>query len=59
MLQFCRMCKLCIFIGMTLFGWIGWILGEKAGVMIGFLISGAGSLVGVYLGWRLYRDYLE
>ena len=44
---------------MTLFGWIGWILGEKAGVMIGFLISGVGSLVGVYLGWRLYRDYLE
>ena len=51
--------KFCIFVGMTVMGWIGWWLGEKAGFMTAFLLSGVGSMAGVYLGWRLCRDYLE
>ena len=44
---------------MTIVGWVGWWIGAHAGLMTAFLLSGAGSFVGVYLGWRLHRDYLE
>lgn len=53
------MSKLCIFIGMTVLGSVGWWLGEKAGFMTAFLASSLGSMIGVYLGWRIYRDYIE
>jgi len=53
------MCKLCIFIGLTVLGWVGWWLGAKVGIMTAFLASSFGSMVGVYLGWRVYRDFLE
>ena len=54
--------KLCIFVGMSVgswAGWAGWALGESGGVMTAFLVSGVGSLVGVYLGWRAARALLE
>ena len=44
---------------MTVMGWVGWWLGEKVGFMTAFLLSSAGSMAGVYLGWRFYHDYLE
>jgi hypothetical protein len=52
------MSKLCIFVGMTVLGWAGWWLGARAGLIAGFLLSGVGSMLGVYLGWRFWRDYL-
>jgi hypothetical protein len=51
--------KLCIFIGMTLSGWIGWRFGEQFGFLPAFLLSGVGSMAGVYVGWRINRDYLS
>ena len=51
--------KLFMFIGMTVLGWAGWWLGEKAGFMTAFLVSGLGSMVGIYLGWRIHRDYFD
>jgi len=51
--------KLCIFIGMTVLGWIGWWIGDKIGFMTGFVLSGIGSVAGVYVGWRINRDYLS
>jgi hypothetical protein len=51
--------KLCIFVGMRVGSWAGWALGESGGVMTAFLVSGVGSLVGVYLGWRAARALLE
>jgi hypothetical protein len=51
--------KLCIFAGMTILGWVGWWMGEKIGLMTGFILSGIGSLVGVYVGWRINRDYFK
>lgn len=51
--------KLCIWIGMTVLGWVGWWLGSKISFMTGFVLSGVGSIVGVYVGWRVNRDYLE
>jgi hypothetical protein len=47
--------KLCIFVGVTLGGYAGWALGELLGLGFGwaFTLSGVGSLVGVWAGWKL------
>ena len=51
------MLKLCILVGTTLGGYAGWWLGDALGLGLAgaFLLSGAGSLVGVYAGWRAGR----
>jgi hypothetical protein len=51
--------RLCIFIGMMVFGWIGWWIGARFGFMTAFWLSSLGSIVGVYVGWRINRDYLS
>jgi hypothetical protein len=51
--------KLCIFIGMTVLGWIGWWIGARFGFMTGIVVSGIGNIVGVYVGWRINHDYFE
>jgi hypothetical protein len=51
--------KLCIFVGMTVFGWIGWWIGARYGLTTGFVISTIGNIVGVYVGWRIYNEYLS
>ena len=51
--------KLCIFLGMTILSTIGWWLGERFGFMTAFILSGIGSMAGVYVGWRINRDYFE
>lgn len=55
--QRARVEKLCIFTGTTLAGYAGWYLAEAAGLgFFGcFLFSGAGSIAGVWLGWKLAR----
>ncbi len=55
------MSKLCIFVGTTLGGYGGWALGEAFGLGLGwcFLLSGIGSLAGVYAGWKLARKLEE
>jgi len=49
--------KLCIFIGMTVLGWLGWWLGAKIGIMTAFIFSSIGTFVGIYLGWKINQDY--
>jgi len=39
--------------------WVGWWLGDRWGLMTAFLLSSVGSIVGVYLGWRINRDFLS
>jgi hypothetical protein len=51
--------KLCIFIGILVMSSIGWWLGAKLNFLTGFIVSGIGSMVGVYRGWRINRDYFE
>ena len=58
-LQLVSMNKLLIMIGLTLFSWLGWWAGAPFGFFTGFLLSGVGSLIGVYVGWRINRDYFD
>jgi len=51
--------KLCIILGMTVFGWIGWWIGAKIGFMTAYVLSIVAGMAGVYVGWRIYRGYLE
>jgi hypothetical protein len=51
--------KLCILVGMTVFGWIGWGIGANIGFMTAYVVSGLGSVAGIYVGWRINRDYLD
>ena len=53
--------KLCIFVGITLGGYIGWWSGEQCGFgfFANFLLSGLGSILGVYAGWKLARKLSE
>lgn len=50
--------KLCIFTGINLGGYVGWELGERFGTMTAFILSGLGSVVGVWAGWRVARRHL-
>jgi len=49
-----------LFIGMTLGGYIGWRVGDYfgLGLMATFLVSTLGSAIGVYVAWRIVRDYV-
>ena len=51
--------KLLIFSGMTMGSYAGWSLGSDWGMIGAFIASGIGSMLGIYLGWRINRDYLE
>jgi hypothetical protein len=55
------MTKLCIFVGTTIGGYAGWYVGDKAGFGFGwaFVLSGIGSIVGVWAGWKLARKLEE
>jgi len=44
---------------MTLFGTVAGWLGGHVGIMTGFLAGTAGSAIGVYVGWRINRDFFE
>ena len=53
--------RLCIFAGTTVGGYVGWWIGGLLGFEFfgAFLISGLGSIVGVYAGWKLARKIEE
>ena len=51
--------KLCIFIGTTIGGYAFWYAGELLGLEFTgcFLLSGLGSMVGVFAGWKLAQRF--
>ena len=55
------MTKLCIFAGTTIFGIGGSLLASALGMdtfsLGSFVLSGVGSLVGVYAGWKVAQHY--
>ena len=50
--------KLFIFVGVNLGGYVGWELGGRFGLMTAFLLSGVGSVLGVFAGWWAARKML-
>lgn len=51
--------KLCIFVGMVIVGYLGWWLGKKMGMVYAFALGSFGNLLGIYVGWKINRDYLS
>ncbi len=53
------MMKLCIMIGTLIGSYAGWGIGVALGFgfMTNFLLSGIGSVAGVYLGWKIAQRY--
>jgi hypothetical protein len=53
------MVKLCIFVGTTVFSYAFWYLGVLFGwEFFGcFLLSGIGSVVGVWAGWKVAQHF--
>ena len=51
--------KLVLLISITIFGWVGWWLGYHIGIMTAYLMSVAGSLIGVYFGVRINQNHLN
>jgi hypothetical protein len=53
--------KLCIFAGTTIFGILGSVLAGAFGMdtfsLGSMLLSGVGSMVGVYAGWKFARRF--
>jgi hypothetical protein len=45
--------KLCIFVGTTVCGYAAGFLVSEFGLMTEIIVSGIGSIVGVYLGWKV------
>ena len=43
----------------TIFSWIGWLLGAKIGFMTGYIFSVIGGMLGVYIGWLIKRNFME
>ena len=55
------MMKLCIFAGTTVFGIAGGLLATALGMdtfsLGSFLLSGVGSVLGVWVGWKVAQHY--
>lgn len=51
--------RLCIFVGMIVVGYVGWFAGDAMGLDLfgSFMTSGAGSIIGVWLGWKFAQRY--
>jgi hypothetical protein len=54
-----NMKKLILLISITIFGWIGWWLGDHIGIMTAYWVGFVGSLAGVYVGVRINQNYLN
>jgi len=50
--------KMVMMVSVTLFGWLGWWLGEDNGMMTAFMLSSVASLVGVVAAWWFNKTYL-
>ncbi len=50
--------KICMLTSITSCGLLGWWVGKPLGQTSAYWLSFAGNLVGVYVGYRINRDYL-
>ncbi len=49
--------RLCIFGTSAILGYVGWFLAEPFGYGWAIVLSGIGSLFGVYVGWKIARHF--
>jgi hypothetical protein len=47
-----------MFVGMAVGSTVGWWLGSYEGIFAALLASGVGGVAGIWLAYRLTRDYL-
>ncbi len=50
--------KVIILLAVTILGGVGWEMGAYFGLGMAWFLSSVGSLVGVYIGWRIGQAYL-
>ena len=50
--------KISLFTSVTIFSWLGWLLGQDIGMMTAYMLSFVGSLAGVVVGVWFNRNYL-
>ena len=48
--------KLLIAVSVTIFGSLGWWLGSKISIYAALLFSTVGSLVGLYIAYKVYKE---
>ncbi|MFZ1936486.1 MAG: hypothetical protein WCB27_15065 [Thermoguttaceae bacterium] len=55
------MTRLLMFVGMTVGGYIGWWAGGAIGfgLMGTLMVSTIGSLIGVYVAWKVLANYSD
>ncbi|HKT31934.1 MAG TPA: hypothetical protein VJS89_05535 [Gammaproteobacteria bacterium] len=51
--------KLILLLCMIVLSGIGWTVGAHAGLATAWVLSSLGAVIGVYLGWRIGRAYLD
>ena len=51
--------KLILLLCVIVLSGIGWTVGTRAGLATAWLLSSLGAVIGVYLGWRIGRAYLD
>jgi len=51
--------RIIILLVVTILGGVGWSLGARLNLGMAWLLSSAGSLFGVYIGWRIAHAYLD
>ncbi len=49
--------RMLMFTGTTIGGLLGWWFASPAGILMAFIVSSLGSVLGLYVGWRIGRDY--
>jgi hypothetical protein len=53
--------RLLMFLGTTVGGYVGWWAGDCLGfgLMGAFLVSSLGSMIGLFVAWKVLVDYLN
>ena len=49
--------KLLMTVSITAFGSLGWWLGSKISIYASLLFSTAGSLVGLFIAYKFYKEF--
>lgn len=52
------MTRLLNFLGMTLGGWLGWVIGAPVSIFTAFIVSVVGTGVGLYVAQKVTRSLL-